>query len=280
MHRFHEVLELLYLIAGAPARVLVVRREVRDRVVAPVVPQPSTLERRILDELLDWKKLDGCHAEALEVLHCGRMRHPRVLPAQIVRNIRVPDRESLDVGLVHHGPVPGNIWPAALRPVEERIDHDALRHVRRAVGIVARRLGLTELVREDRFVPLPQPFHGLCVRVQQEFVRIAPQAVGRIPGTVHAKAVTLARPDVGKIPMPAQRCRLGQSHARLASITVEQTKLDPFGDLGEEREIGAKSVIGSAQRIGPSRPDAHVQLIQSGVDRGFRNERRATPQTD
>ena len=48
--------------------ILVVRREVADRVVAPVVAQPAIEQQRVLHELVDGQQLDGGDAELLQVL--------------------------------------------------------------------------------------------------------------------------------------------------------------------------------------------------------------------
>ena len=39
------------------------------------------------------------------------------------------------------------------------------------------------------------------------------------------------------------------------TIVVEETQLDAFGDLGEQREVDAVAVVGRAERKVPSRPD-------------------------
>ena len=72
----------------AARRVLVVRREVADRVVAPVVAQAALEQRRVLHELVDRQQLDGGDAELLQVLDGHRVRHAGVGAAQIARECR------------------------------------------------------------------------------------------------------------------------------------------------------------------------------------------------
>ena len=105
-----------------PLRVLVVRREVADRVVAPVVDQPAIAKARILDELMHGQKLDGRHAEALQILDRLGVRHAGIGAAQLVGDERVRLGEALDVRLVDDGLVPRRLRPAVLSPVEERVD--------------------------------------------------------------------------------------------------------------------------------------------------------------
>ena len=69
VQRLDQLLELLHLLAALAARgVLVVRREVADRVVAPVVAQAALDEVRVVDELVDRQQLDRGDAEPLQVL--------------------------------------------------------------------------------------------------------------------------------------------------------------------------------------------------------------------
>ena len=94
-------LELRDLCAGVLcSRVTVVRGEVADRVVAPVVRQSLGLERRIVRELLDRHELDRGDAELRQVLDDRRVRHAGVGAAQLVRDFWVAHRHALDVGLV------------------------------------------------------------------------------------------------------------------------------------------------------------------------------------
>ena len=60
------------------SRVCVVRGEVADRVVAPVVRQSLGLQRRIVRELLDRHELDRGDAELRQVLDDRRVRHTGV----------------------------------------------------------------------------------------------------------------------------------------------------------------------------------------------------------
>src|SRR3712207_7606518 len=70
---FDHRLELLHLLAaGAEGRVVVVRGEEADRVVAPVVRQAALLQRVVVHELVDRKstRLNSSHANISYAVFC------------------------------------------------------------------------------------------------------------------------------------------------------------------------------------------------------------------
>ena len=77
-------------------------------------------------------------------------------------------------------------------------------------------------------------------------------------GSVHAVAVTLTRFDARQERVPDEAVDLGQTIRASVPVAVEQAQLDSLGDLAEEREVGARTVIGRTQRICGSWPDLHV----------------------
>ena len=258
VHRLHETLEFLHLFAVLSAGgIFIVRREIADGVVAPVVAQPAFNERRILHELLDRQQFDRRDAEFLQVGHRHRVGHAGVGAADLLRDVRVSLREPLDVRLVHDRAVPGCVRPAVGAPVEERVDHDALRHPRRAVEIVARVFRIGEVVGEDGLVPLPRAVHRLRVRIEQQFRRIAPVSLLGGPRAVHPEPVSLPRAHVGHVAVPAEGGAFRQIHARFTTVLVEQTQLDAVADLRKQRKIGSDPVERCPERIGASRPDLH-----------------------
>jgi hypothetical protein len=123
----HHLLELPHLLAVvAGVRVPPVRREVVDGVVAPVVGQPPLFQEEVVRELVDGEELDGRYAQRLEVLDDGRVRHPRVLAAQLRRHVGVQPGEPLDVRLVDDRLVPGDARRLVAPPVERVVHHHAL----------------------------------------------------------------------------------------------------------------------------------------------------------
>ncbi len=89
VERAHHRLELLHLLAAlSGARVLVVRREETDRVVAPVVAQPALDQLRVVHELVDRQELDRRDAERAEVVDRDGMREAGVGAAERARGCR------------------------------------------------------------------------------------------------------------------------------------------------------------------------------------------------
>ncbi len=138
-------------------------------------------------------------------------------------------------------------------PVEERVDHHRLRHARRGVVVVAA-VGVAEVVAEQRLVPLEVAVDRLRVRVDQQLVGIAPLSCGRIVGPVHPVAVALTRLDGRQKAVPDEAVHFVQRHPGLGAVGVEEAEFHLLGDLAEYRKVGARAVVGRAQRVGPSRP--------------------------
>ena len=70
--------KLVHLAAAVSRRVAVVRREVADRLVAPVVAQPALHELSVVNELVHRQELDRGDTEALQVSDGSGMREARV----------------------------------------------------------------------------------------------------------------------------------------------------------------------------------------------------------
>ena len=66
-------------------------------------------------------------------------------------------------------------------------------------------LGIVEVIREDRLVPVPRAVDRLGVRIEQQLGGIAPLPLLRLPRAVHAEAVALPGPTSGQVAVPAER---------------------------------------------------------------------------
>ena len=190
-----------------------------------------------------------------------RVREAGVRAAQLLGYVGVQLRQALDVGLVDDRLVVGDVEPAVALPVEERRDHDALHHVGGRVVVVAR-LGVAEVVAEERLVPVDVAAGGLGVGVEQQLVGVAALALREVPRSVHAVAVALAGLHRRQVAVPHVGVDLGQLDAGLGSLpsASKQAQLDLLGHLAEDREVGAAPVEGRAERVGASGPDLHTTL--------------------
>ena len=185
---------------------------------------------------MDREQLDGGHAERVEVLDDGGVRHAGVRAAQLFRDSGMAPGQPFDVRLVDDRLVPRPARIAVGAPVEKRIDDHRLRHEYGAVGLVG----------EECVVPLHLAIDGFAVRIEQQFCRVAAMSRVRFPRPMHPIAVALPRPDVRQIAVPDEAGSLRQVDARLRRFVIEQTKLHARRHFGEEREVRPRAVVGRA----------------------------------
>ena len=193
-----------------------VRREEAEGVVAPVVAQALLEQRAVVDELVHRHQLDRRHAELGQVVGDRRVREAGVRAAQLLGDVRVQLGQPLHVGLVDQALVVGDVEAAVALPVEERVDDDAVQHVRRRVVVVAR-VRVAEVVAVERRVPLDRAGGRLGVRVEQQLGRVEPQARARVVRAVHAVAVALAGLH-GRAGSSARRSRRPRSARRASRL--------------------------------------------------------------
>jgi len=191
------------------------------------------------------------------VLDRRRRRHPGVLSALVLGDLRVPLGEALDVDLVDHRVVPGMAGRPVVAPVEVRIGDDAAGHERGAVRAAGRQIVLVQLVRIDGLVPFRMPLDGASIGIEQELGWIAAQSLLRLPGAVDAIRIAMAGLDPDEIAVPDEAGALGKRESLLGAVLVEEAELDFRGYLRKEGEVGARAVVGGAEGIRPARPDAH-----------------------
>ncbi|OPZ08098.1 MAG: hypothetical protein BWZ08_01406 [candidate division BRC1 bacterium ADurb.BinA292] len=250
VQRLDHLFELVDLLAQlAAGGIFVVRREKADRVVAPVIAQPALEQVRVVHELVDRHQFHGRHAQALQIIHGGRMRQAGVRPAHLLRHVGMALCEALDVQLVDDRFVQRDLGAQIVAPRKRRVDHDRTRHERRAVGGVRRAVRIAEVVGKDRRIPLNLPADRLGVGIEQPLGVEAAVPLHRIPRAVNPIAVTLTGPDRLHITAPAMGDAVVHLKARLAPLLVDQAQVHPFGDLGENGEVGAMAVIGRPQGI-------------------------------
>ena len=133
-----HLLELDDLLARVAGRAVAGhRREVAERVVAPVVAESAIDEVAFVDEVVDGKQLDGGDAELFEVRDAGFGGKSGVGPAEVLGNSGIEHREAADMDLVDDRVSEGNLGRTVAVPVEVRIDDDAFGDAAGGVLLVA-----------------------------------------------------------------------------------------------------------------------------------------------
>ena len=195
---------------------------------------------------------------ALEVVDHRGVGEPGVGAAQFLGDVGMRLRHALDVRFVNDGLVVRRARGAVVVPVEERVDDHAghrvaqrVDHRRDAAGDQV--VGF-EVVGVQRLGEVEVAVERLAVRVEQELGRIAAVAGHRVPGAVDPEPVPLPRGDGGQVGVPHVAVDLVELDARLGAVPGDQAEFDPVGDLGEQREVGSRPVVGRAERIGATRP--------------------------
>ena len=240
-HRGAERVERVVL------RIARLRREERQRVVAPVVGKLPLHQHPVVDQPVDRQQFDGGDAEFLEMVDHRRRAQPAIGAAPARRDVVALLRQALDVGLVDDGVFPGDVRPyLAAAPVEALVDHDRLRHAARIVAAVKGKIlaRAPRSIAEMRVAPHQAAGEPLGIGIEQQLVGVeAVPAFGRI-GAVDAIAIELPGRDVVEIAVPDVLVALGQFDPLefAAALAVEQAKLDLFRIGREQRKVGAPSV--------------------------------------
>ncbi len=265
------------LCAGGGRRVAGLRREERERVVAPVVRLPPAHERGLVPDGEHRKQLDRGHPEPGQVPDHGGVRQARPRAAQLHGDVRVPHGQAAQVRLVHDRAVPAGRGAGRGhrgRPLGAGGGHQhadthrpgAVRVVQQpgTAATVDRLPGIVDLVSEDRLPPGGLAVDRTGVRVEEELGRVVPMTLVGCPGSVHAQAVPLARPGVRQGAVPHAVREVRQPDALLVSERVrgagEQAHLDGVGVGREHRRACAL----------PVRLEVHAQGPRSAAGAGRR----------
>src|SRR4030095_1505214 len=160
----------------------------------------------ILNELMNRHELYGGNAQASEIFDSLRMAQPGIGSAQLSGYVGMVDRKPFDMHFVNNRLMPLGTRMAVIAPVEIRRSHDAFRHEGSAVDVVRWTVRIVERIREYGLIPSCLSFNRPRIRVQEQLGRIAAVPFLGLPGSVHTKAITLARPNVGQVTMPTKTC--------------------------------------------------------------------------
>jgi len=258
VQRFHHRLEFVYLpVPLSGGRIAVVRGEVADGAIAPVISETLTDREIVRHELVHRHQLDSGHTEALQVADDGRVSQPRIRALQLRRNLWMTPRQATDMDLVDDRVGVGDLRAPIVPPVEDRIDYHRSHHVRRAVQRAGPQRGETELVSEHGLVPADRAVHRLGVRIQEQLVRIAHLSLDRIPRPMDPIAIVLPRANTEHVAVPDEAINLGERDPRFVPGRIKQAEVHSHGDLREQGEVSAPFLPRSAQRKRRPWPDAH-----------------------
>ena len=196
VQQLDHALELAqHLVRVIAARVGRVRREVADRVVAPVVGQPELAQVRLVGVRVHRQQLERGDAEPAQVLDGHRVGQPRVGPAEVLGHPRQPHRHLPHVRLVDHSLIAGGGGGGVLAPVKGRVDDDAPRDEGggvhgggpvRVVGVVGEHLGSGSDL----------PFDRAGEGVEEQLGRGEAVPRGRVPRALGPQPVAGAGSDV------------------------------------------------------------------------------------
>ena len=219
-----------------------VRREVADRVVAPVVGEAPLDEHALGYRVLHREQLHGRDPQVDEVVEDGVVREARVRATQLGRDRRMQRGDPLDVRLVDDGVgvrTPPRARGERPEPRLPHVHHDTAGHGR---GGVARVVVVQLRTESDVAV------NRTRVRVEEQLRRVGADAPRRrvLPG--RAEAVPGARVHPGHEPVPHARVGVGERDLGLGAIVGEQAQRHPVGHLRDDGEVGATVARRRAER--------------------------------
>ena len=196
----------------------------------------------------------------LQVLDDHRVGQSGVGATQFVRNAGMRLRHALDVGLVDDRLVIGRAGGAVRCPVEERVDHHAGHGVAQRIdhrgraglrGVLRRR---SQVVGEQRLAEVEIADERLSVGVEQKLAGITPVTGRRVERAVHPEPVALPGRDGRQVAMPDVAVDFVESDGGFDAVVGDQAQLDLLGDFGEQRKVGAGTVVGGPERKGRAGP--------------------------
>src|SRR6266849_6030447 len=167
--------------------------------------------------------------------------------------------EAFYVEFINDRVVPWGTQRTVVSPRERGVDDAASGHTGRTVApIGCEILACADSIAEQSVAPFDRAHNLLCVRIQQQLIRVEAQAFFRIVGPIQPITVEKAGPGLREIAVPdlirppAHRYPLGLTPA----FAVKKTKLDPFRVFGKQREIHTLSVPGGPSGCGSPRQTA------------------------
>src|ERR1700730_4784580 len=254
--RAHHGLELAHLFAvGSRRRVASLGSKVADGVVAPVVDEVAFDELRGVVEVMHGHQLHRRDTDAREMLDRGGMRQAGIRAPKRLGDVRVALGESLDVQFVDDRVRPCSVGTAVIAPWERLVDDHAARHRRRRVDTTDAEVVAADAVPEERAAVAETTGDGTRVRIEQELGGVVAQPFVRRVSAVNPESITLAGADIGDVSVPDEIGPLDERMRRqLGASLVEENEVARLRALREDREVGARTAPGGAERGVGSRP--------------------------
>ena len=129
--------EFVHLFAAlALACVGIMRREESYGVVSPVVVQAFLLKERVIDELVYRHELYRVHPEFFQVFDDVWVCEACIGASDLRRHLFVQIGHATHMGFVDHAIRIWDVRVLVTAPIEERVDHGGLHHMRRGIEIV------------------------------------------------------------------------------------------------------------------------------------------------
>ena len=188
-------------------------------------------------------------ADPREMLDGGGMRQAGVRAAQRLGDVRVALGEALDVQLVDDRVRPRRVGAAVIAPWKRLVDDHAARHRRRGIDAADAQVVAAEAIPEQRAAVAEAAGDGTSVRIEQQLGGVVTQPLmGRV-APVNSESIALTGPDVGDVSVPDEVGPLDERMGgELGPSLVEEHEVDRLRALREDREVGARSVPGCAER--------------------------------
>ena len=241
----HHLLELGHLLAVVAARAVARhRREVSQRVVAPVVAQALVQQVAFIDEVMHRQQLHRRDAQLLQILDARIMRQPRIGPAQLLRDIRIAHGKAAHMHLVddrvrRSASPAGNRRPSRSDRSTTTLFGTKSRIIDRCTFFMSSPDWTSYGI--DRALVIHFARDRLGIGIDQQLARVEAQALFRLPRTVHAIAIALSRLDAAQQPMPHKRRCLLQLHAvDLLARVVEEADVHCRGVLGVQTQSSCR----------------------------------------
>src|SRR5260370_9126752 len=176
--------------------------------------------------------------------------------------------EALYVEFITDRVVPWGTPRTVVSPRERGVDDEASGHTGRAVALIGCEiLARVDSIAEQSVAPFDRAHNLLCVRIQQQLIRVEAQAFFRIVGPIQPITVEKAGPGLREIAVPdlirppAHRSPLGPT----PPFVCKKTKLDPFRGVRKQRQIHTLSVPGGPQWWRLTAPDRCFRAVHENT---------------